>query len=175
MASTSLTKNLKKTFEEPVKENGIWIFVDTKCKSNKKVCYTWTSLFQAFQDKEFLMLLQDDASTKLSKEIYRNIIKSGLHRAAMKTLILPCLDVIEWITRKVDHQHGSILNFEGKTVTNYKLYMINQMYHLKEASIKISPEWLKQKSEYVDMLTILKGWWFKCQFRSKPATTEWKT
>ena len=103
MASTSLTKNLKKIVEEPVKENGIWIFVDTECKANKKVCYTWTSLFQAFQDKEFLMLLQDDANTKLSKEIYRNIIKSGLHRDAMKTLVLPCPDVIEWITRKVDH------------------------------------------------------------------------
>ena len=59
----------------------------------------------AFQDKEFLMLLQDDASTKLRNEIYRNIIKSGLHRAAMKTMILPCLDVIEWIKRKIDHQH----------------------------------------------------------------------
>ena len=62
------------------------------------------------------MLLQDDASTELSKEIYRNIIKSGLHRLATKSLVLPCPDVIEWITRKVDHQHRSILNFEGKVV-----------------------------------------------------------
>ena len=67
MESTSLTKNLKKTVEEPVKENGIWIFTDTECKADKKVCYTWNYLFQAFQDKEFLMLLQDDVSTELSK------------------------------------------------------------------------------------------------------------
>ena len=70
MASTSLMKNLKKIVEEPVKENGICIFADTECKVDKKVCYTWTSLFQAFQDKEFFMLLQDDANTELSKEIY---------------------------------------------------------------------------------------------------------
>ena len=57
MASTSLTKNLKKIVEEQAKENGIWIFMDTKCKADKKVCYTWTSLFQAFKDKEFTMLL----------------------------------------------------------------------------------------------------------------------
>jgi hypothetical protein len=63
MESTSLTKNLKKTVEDAIKENGIWIFADTKCKADMKFCYTWTSLFQAFQDKEFLMLLQDDAST----------------------------------------------------------------------------------------------------------------
>ena len=105
MESTSLTKNLKKIVEEPVKENGIWIFTDTKCKANKKVCYNWTALFQAFQDKEFTVLLQNDASTKLSKDIYQNIIKLGLHRAAMKTPILPCPDVIKWITIKIDHQH----------------------------------------------------------------------
>ena len=105
MESTSLTKNIKKIVKEPVKENGIWIFADTECKADKNVCYTLTSLFQAFQDKEFLMLLRDDASIELSRDIYRNIIRSRLHRAAMKTLILPCPNVIEWITRKVDHQH----------------------------------------------------------------------
>ena len=111
MASTSLTKNIKKTTEEPVKENGIWIFTDTKCKVDKKVCYTWTALFQAFHDKEFTVLLQNDASTVLSKDIYQFIIKSGLHRATMNTPIISCSDVIEWITRKVDHQHRSILIF----------------------------------------------------------------
>ena len=79
MESTSLIKNLMKIVEEPIKENGIWIVVDTECKANKKICYTWISLFQAFQDKEFLMLLQDDASTELSKEFYQNIVKLGLH------------------------------------------------------------------------------------------------
>ena len=93
----------------------------------------------------------------------------------MKTLVFPCPYVIEWITRKVDHQHRSILNFEGKVVASYKSSMINQMYHLKEASIKISPEWLKQKSDFVDLLTILKGWWFEGHSRTKPATAEWKT
>ena len=78
MESTSLTKNLKMKVEELLKENGIWIFADMKCKADKKVSYTQTSLFQAFQDKEFLMLLQDDASTELSKDIYQNIIKLGL-------------------------------------------------------------------------------------------------
>ena len=103
MASISLNKNLNKTVEEPIKENGIWIFSNTECKEDKKVCYTWTSLFQEFQDKEFVLLLQNDANTELSREIYRNIIKSGLHRAAMKTPVLSCLDVIEWITRRIDH------------------------------------------------------------------------
>ena len=58
MASSFLTKDLNKTVKEPIKEDGVWIFSDTKCKANKKVCYTWTSLFQAFQDKEFVVLLQ---------------------------------------------------------------------------------------------------------------------
>ena len=93
----------------------------------------------------------------------------------MKTHVLSCPDVIEWITRKIDHQHRSILNAEGKVVANYKPSMINQIYHLKEATIKISLNWLKQKSESADMLTILKGWWSEGNFRSKPANVEWKT
>ena len=105
MASSLLTKNLNKTIKESIKEDGVWIFSDIECKVDKKVCYTWTSLFQAFQDKEFVVLLQNDANTELSKEIYKNNIKSGLHRAIVKAHVLPCLDVVEWITRKIDHQH----------------------------------------------------------------------
>lgn len=103
------------------------------------------------------------------------IIKSGLHRVVVKTPVLPCPNVIEWITRKIDQQHQSILNYEGKSVASYKASVFNQMYHLKEACIKVSPEWLKQKNEYDDFLTILKGWWFEGQFKTKPATTKWKT
>ena len=79
--------------------------MDTECRVDKKVTYTWNYLFQAFQDKDFMMLLQDYVSTKLSKEVYRNTIKFGLHRVVVKTPVLPCPDVIEWITRKIDHQH----------------------------------------------------------------------
>ena len=71
MASSSLTKNLNKKVKESIKEDGVWIFSDTECKVDKKVCYTWTSLFQAFQDKDFVVLLQNDASTELSKEFTR--------------------------------------------------------------------------------------------------------
>ena len=121
------------------------------------------------------MLLQDDASTEIRKEIYQNIVKSGLHRAVVKTPILSCLDVIKWINKEIDHQHRSILNFEGIVVSHYKPSMINQMDHLKEDNIKVSPEWLRQKSEFANLLTILKGWWSKGQFRSKPTNIEWKT
>ena len=94
---------------------------------------------------------------------------------AMKTPVLPCPNIIKWITRRIDDRHRSILNVEGKIVANYKPSMINQMYHLKEVTIKVSPDWLKQKSESADMLTLLKGWWSEGNFRSKPVTAEWKT
>jgi hypothetical protein len=66
------------------------------------------------------------------------------------------------------------LNVKGKDVANYKPSMINQIYHLKEEIVKVSPEWLRQEGESVDMLTILKGWWSEGNFRHKPANTEWK-
>ena len=60
-------------------------------------------------------------------------------------------------------------------MASYKSSVFNQMYHLKEAHIKVTPEWLKQKSEYVDLLTILKGWWSEGRFRTKSVAAEWKT
>lgn len=66
-------------------------------------------------------------STKLRKDIYKNIIKSGLHRASIKTPILPCLDVIVWITRKVDHENRAVLNFEDKSVASYKASLFNEI------------------------------------------------
>ena len=114
-------------------------------------------------------------STKLSEEIYKKIIKFGLHRAVVKTSVLPCPDVIEWIIRKIDHENRSIINYENKSVASYKASIFNHMYHLKEAHIKVTHEWLKQKKESADFLTIMKGWWSKGQFRAKYAFAKWKT
>ena len=88
MESNFVLKNKIKTNEDPVKEQGIWIFVDTECRVDKKIIFTWNSLFKSFQDKEFQVLLQDVHSTKLRKEIYINIIKSGIHGETTRTLVL---------------------------------------------------------------------------------------
>ena len=79
MASKSMLKSKRNIVEELTREQGMWIFTNTECRVNKEVTFTWNSLFKAFQDKEFQFLLQDDMTNELSKEIYKNIIKSGLH------------------------------------------------------------------------------------------------
>ena len=93
------------------------------------------------------MLLQDDPSTEISKEIYWNISKSGFYRATTKLLILPCLDVIKWLSGKVDHQSRTILKFEGKHVVSYQPSMLHRMYHLKKPMFKVTQEWLQSKVE----------------------------
>ena len=79
MESKSILNNKRKTIKEPIEKEEMWIFVDTECQVDKKVVFTWNSLFQELQDKEFQVLLHDDANTKLSKGIYINVIKSRLH------------------------------------------------------------------------------------------------
>ena len=39
----------------------------------------------------------------------------------------------------------------------------------------MTPEWLRQKCEYANLLTIMKGWWSKGQFMAKFVSAEWKT
>ena len=57
MASNYVLKNKRRIVEEPAKEQGIKIFVDTECQVDKKAIFTWNSLFQVFQDKEFQVML----------------------------------------------------------------------------------------------------------------------
>ena len=36
-----MLENKINTIEKPTKEQGMWIIVDTKCKVDKKVTFTW--------------------------------------------------------------------------------------------------------------------------------------
>ena len=65
-----------------------------------------------------------------------NISKSGIYRAAAKQLILLYPDVVEWMTRNVDHSNRILLNFDKKNVARYQPYKIHRMYHFKEHQIK---------------------------------------
>ena len=83
--------------------------------------------------------------------------------------------MIEWITRKVNHESRAILNFEDKNVAIYQAPILNKLYHFKEAQVKVTLEWLKEKNDSADFLSIMKGWWSEGQFRAKPSSVEWKT
>ena len=83
--------------------------------------------------------------------------------------------MIKWITRRVDHERKTIRNFNDNNVANYQAPILNQLYHFKEAHVKVTPEWLKEKNKSVDFLSIMKAWWSKGKFRSNPSYIEWKT
>ena len=175
MESKSTFKNKRKTIEEPAEKQEMWTFTNTECRVDKKIAFKCNTFFQAFQTKEFQFLLQDDLSMELSKYIYNNISKYGLHWAATKTPVLPCPDVIEWMTQRIDHESRTILNFEDKHIANYQAPVLNQLYHFKEAQVKVTPEWLKNKTESIDFLSIMKGWWLEGQFSENPSPIEWIT
>jgi hypothetical protein len=154
-------KNKRKSVEiqDLVKGKETWIFTDTECKINRNILFQWNQLFEAFLTRDYQMLLQDDPFKELSKDIYKNISKYGIYRAATKPLILPCPDVVEWMTRKFDNSNRILLNFKGKHFARYQPYTIHQMYHFKEPQIKITQEWLYSKAKTIDYLSQMKGWW----------------
>ena len=125
MESTLGVKRKRKTVEEPMEKHDIWVFTDIECRVDKKIAFKWNTPFQTFQTKEFQVFLQDDPSTELRKSIYKNIAKSGLQWATTKTPVLQCPDVIEWMTRRVDHESKTIINFEDKNVANYQDLVLN--------------------------------------------------
>ena len=159
MATTSILKSKRNIVEEPVEKPKGWEFMDTECRVDNKTFFKWNNLFQEFQCKEFLVLLQDDPSTELSKGIYKNISRSRLHRAVAKTPVLPCQDVIEWMNQRIDHERRIILNFEDKDVASTQALMLNQLYHFKESQVRVTLEWLQSKTKSINFLSIMKGWW----------------
>ena len=67
MASTSALKSKRNTIEELMESQESWAFIDMECKVDKKIAFKWNTLFQAFQSKEFKVLLQDDPDAEMSK------------------------------------------------------------------------------------------------------------
>lgn len=110
-----------------------------ECRVDKMTSFKWNTLFQALQTKYFQVLLQYDPSKKLSKGIYKNILEFRLHQATTKTPVLPCLDVIVWMTRRIDNESRTILNFVDKHVASYQDPILNQLYHFKEDKVKVTP------------------------------------
>ena len=41
--------------------------------------------------------------------------------------------------------------------------------------LKVTLEWLKNKTESVGFLSIMKGWWSEGQFRENTSLVEWRT
>lgn len=156
MASTSSLKSNRKTIEELVEKSEIWHSLTQSAESMRRLPSNGILYFKHYKTKEYQVLLQDDPSMELNKGIYKNISKFGLHRATSKTLVLPCLDVIDWMTRRIDHESRTILNFKDKHVASYQAPVLNLLYHFKEAQVKVTPEWLKNKTESVYFLSIMK-------------------
>ena len=60
------------------------------------------------------------------------------------------------MTQRIDHESRTIINIEYKHVANYQAPILNQLYHFKEAQVKVTPEWLWNKIDSVDFLSIVK-------------------
>ena len=112
---------------------------------------------------------------ELNKAFHNNISKTGLYQETSKTLFSSCLDLIEWMAWRINHESRTILNFEDKHVSNYQDPVLNLLYHFKEAQVKVTPEWLKNKIKSIYFLSIMKGWWSEGQFKEKPWPVEWRT
>ena len=139
MEYTSSLKTKRKTCKETMEKPEIQAFTEIDCRVNKNIALKWNTLLQAFQTKEYQVILQYEPSTEKSKGIYKNISMSGLHWETTRTLVLPYLDVIEWMTWKTDHESGTILKFEEKYVASYQGLVLNQLYHFKEVEVKVTP------------------------------------
>ena len=61
------------------------------------------------------------------------------------------------MTKRIYHESRTILNLKDKNVAIYQALVLNQLHHFKEYQVKVALEWLKDRTESVDFLSIMKG------------------
>ena len=69
----------------------------------------------------------------------------------------------------------SLLEFKGNHVASYQAPILNKIYNFKEYQIKVTKQWLQNKSSSINYFDIMNRWWSKGNFRSSPAPIGWKT
>ena len=69
MESASGVKNKRKNIEtqNAVEGNETWMFMDTKCRIDRKISFQWNQLFHVLLNGYYQVILQDDPIIELSK------------------------------------------------------------------------------------------------------------
>ena len=64
---------------------------DTTCKIDDNTSYNyWGRLFQMWNNEDFTKLISPEDDAKACETIYKNIARSGLHKAAARPAVFPC-------------------------------------------------------------------------------------
>ena len=135
-----------------------YIYEDTKCISGVELEYQWGEIYRLITRREVPdMGLEEEG-------IYANIERSSLMKIATRLELFPCFEVIGWILPQADVTTTILENVEKQGYVAYSPGYVALDYHLQEAQVFMSDDWLKNiRMDLVETLKrmLLSGKHFK--------------
>jgi hypothetical protein len=99
-----------------------------------------------------------DAEVQDMLKVFKNIMKSGIHRVATHTVVFPCAYAITCILKHVDFGNMYICNAKGESITSFQLADLENFYHLEKGTQNLDEELL---SGFKCMTKELFSIWYK--------------
>ena len=113
-----------------------YIYEDTKCISCVEPKYQWGEIYRLITRREVTDMGLDEES------IYANIERSSLTNISTRPELFPCYEVIGWILPRADVTTMILENVEKQGYAAYSPGYVALAYHLPEAQIFLSDDWL---------------------------------
>lgn len=100
--------------DEPVEVTwpNVPIYIDTQCFIDKGRQVTWRKIYSTFMQERFVKDLE-------YLKAYVNIRRYRIHRITCRFLVMPCVEVIEWIITHMDDSHLVLQSESGGHLTIY--------------------------------------------------------
>jgi hypothetical protein len=97
------------------------IFKDIKAFIDMQLLFPrWSDIYRKFTEKDYLDVLPPGHPIikNIDEFVFSNIKRSHLHIVSTRALVMPYLEVIEWITTHTDTENIIVINDEGKCIAS---------------------------------------------------------
>ena len=114
-----------------------YFYEETKCITGVKPEYHWGDIYRLITCREVPDIGFEEES------IYANIERYSLMNISTRPELFPCSEVIGWILPRADVTTMILENVDKQGYAAYSPRYVALSYHLPEAQIFLSDDWLK--------------------------------
>jgi hypothetical protein len=146
----------KKAFIQPP------VFGDTEASIGSKVMLPqWGDLFNRINREEYQECIPHNNPDvrALDDQVFPNIQRSCLHMEACRTLVFPCIQVLNWLIDHTEVQKCLINDENGGCVRVFLPTEVQKDYKLKDPEEWLNTNFVVKFYEFHDTNRLMASWW----------------
>jgi hypothetical protein len=148
----------KKAFIQPP------AFRDTEASTGTKTTLPhWGELFKKISWEEFPEYIphSDPDVRALDDQVFSNIRWSYLHMVARRTLVFPCIELLQWLIDHTDTHKCLINDDNGGCVRVFLLVEVQKYYKLRDPEERLNTDFIVKFYECHDTSWVMASWWWR--------------